>query len=165
MPLGAFFVEDVPLVECLYPVFTRMPDGFTIGDSDLSRCVCVSNIGYICHWGHPFWGCTFSENFYPVFTRMLDGVTVGDSGLCCCMCLKWRVYTPLWASCFEDVLLVEFIYIVFTRMPDRVTVGYSCLYYAIWNSKSTHYNLGRWQLMREKGGGTLQYRRRISRCL
>ena len=35
MPLGASFFEDVPLVELIYLVFTRMPGGVTVGDSGL----------------------------------------------------------------------------------------------------------------------------------
>ena len=38
MPLGASFFEDVPLVEFMYLVFTRMPGGVTVGDS---RHCCV----------------------------------------------------------------------------------------------------------------------------
>ena len=30
---GASFFEDVPLAEFMYPVFTRMPDGVTVGDA------------------------------------------------------------------------------------------------------------------------------------
>ena len=30
-----FFFEDVPLVEFMYPVFTGMPGGITVGDSGL----------------------------------------------------------------------------------------------------------------------------------
>ena len=44
MPLGASFFEDVPLVEFIYLVFTRMPGGVTIGGSDLCCCVpCLSS--------------------------------------------------------------------------------------------------------------------------
>ena len=32
MPLGASFFEDVPLVEFVYLVFTRMPGAVTVGD-------------------------------------------------------------------------------------------------------------------------------------
>ena len=35
MPLGASFFEDVPLVEFLYLVFTRMPGGVIVGDLGL----------------------------------------------------------------------------------------------------------------------------------
>ena len=35
MPQGASFFEDVPLVEFMYLVFTRMPGGATEGDSGL----------------------------------------------------------------------------------------------------------------------------------
>ena len=30
--------EDVPLVEFMYPAFTRMSGGVTVGDSDLLLC-------------------------------------------------------------------------------------------------------------------------------
>ena len=41
---GASFIEDVPLVEFMYLVFTRKPGGVTIGDSGLSCCVpCLSS--------------------------------------------------------------------------------------------------------------------------
>ena len=50
MPLGPFFFfsffffEDVFLVEFLYLVFTRMPGGVTVGDSDVSCFVpCLSS--------------------------------------------------------------------------------------------------------------------------
>ena len=36
---GAFFIEDVPLVEFMYLVFTRMPVRDTVGDSGLCWCV------------------------------------------------------------------------------------------------------------------------------
>ena len=39
MPLGAFFFEDVPLVEFIYFVCTHMPGGVTVVDSGLC---CVS---------------------------------------------------------------------------------------------------------------------------
>ena len=39
MPLGASFLEDVPLVEFIYLVFTRMPGRVTVGDSGLCYCV------------------------------------------------------------------------------------------------------------------------------
>ena len=39
MPLGASYSEDVPLVDFIYPVFTRMPGGATVGDSGLCCCV------------------------------------------------------------------------------------------------------------------------------
>ena len=52
MPLGAsfFFLEDVPLVEFIYFVFTRTPGGVTVGDSGLCCCVpCLSSaIIYLC---------------------------------------------------------------------------------------------------------------------
>ena len=35
MPLEASFFEDVPLVEFMYLVFTRMPGEVTMGDSGL----------------------------------------------------------------------------------------------------------------------------------
>ena len=35
MSLGASFFEDVPLVEFIYLVFTRLPGGVTVGDSGL----------------------------------------------------------------------------------------------------------------------------------
>ena len=38
MPLGAYFFEDVPLVEFKCIVFTRMPVGVTVGDSGLFLC-------------------------------------------------------------------------------------------------------------------------------
>ena len=34
--------EDVPLVEFMYPVFTRMPGGITVGDSGLFCVPCLS---------------------------------------------------------------------------------------------------------------------------
>ena len=41
---GHPFFEDVPLVEFIYLVFTRMPGGATVGDSGLCCCVpCLSN--------------------------------------------------------------------------------------------------------------------------
>ena len=44
MPLGASFIEDVPLVEFMYLVFTRTPGGVTVGDSGLCCCVpCLSS--------------------------------------------------------------------------------------------------------------------------
>ena len=52
MPLGASFffffgggrVDDVPLVEFIYLVFTCTPGGVTVGDSGLCCCVlCLSN--------------------------------------------------------------------------------------------------------------------------
>ena len=39
MPLGASYSEDVPLVDFIYPVFTRMPGGVTVNDSGLCCCV------------------------------------------------------------------------------------------------------------------------------
>ena len=39
MALGASFFEDVPSVEFMYLVFTRMPGGVTVGDSGLCCCV------------------------------------------------------------------------------------------------------------------------------
>ena len=41
MPQGVSCFEDVPLVEFVYLVFTRMPGGVTVGDSGLCVCVCV----------------------------------------------------------------------------------------------------------------------------
>ena len=39
-----FFFEDVPLVEFIYPVFTRTPGGVTVGDSGLRcRVPCLSS--------------------------------------------------------------------------------------------------------------------------
>ena len=36
--------EDVPLMECMYLVFTRMPGGVTVGDSGFCCCVfCLSS--------------------------------------------------------------------------------------------------------------------------
>ena len=44
MPLGTSFFEDVPLVEFMYLVFTRMLGGVTVGDSGLCCCVpCLSS--------------------------------------------------------------------------------------------------------------------------
>ena len=44
MPLGASFLEDVPLVEFIYVVFTRMPGGVTVSDSGLCCCApCMSS--------------------------------------------------------------------------------------------------------------------------
>ena len=44
MPLGASFVDVVPLVKFIYLVFTRTPGGVTVGDSGLSCCVpCLSS--------------------------------------------------------------------------------------------------------------------------
>ena len=44
IPLGAFFFEDVPLVEFMYPVFTRTPGGVTVGDSGFCCCApCLSS--------------------------------------------------------------------------------------------------------------------------
>ena len=48
MPLGAslffFFLEDVPLVEFMYLVFTRKPIGVPVGNSGLCCCVlCLSS--------------------------------------------------------------------------------------------------------------------------
>ena len=44
MPLGASFHEDVRLVELMYVVFTHMPVGTTVGDSDVCCCVpCLSS--------------------------------------------------------------------------------------------------------------------------
>ena len=44
MPLGASFFKDVPLVEVLYLVFTRISVEFTVGDSGLCCCVpCLSS--------------------------------------------------------------------------------------------------------------------------
>ena len=41
---GASFLEDVPLVEFMYFVFTRMPGGVTVGDSGRGSCVpCLSS--------------------------------------------------------------------------------------------------------------------------
>ena len=51
MPLGASFFEDVPLVELIYLVFTRMPGGVTVGDPGLRCCVpCPSSaiISFLC---------------------------------------------------------------------------------------------------------------------
>ena len=39
MPLGASFVDVVPLVKFIYLVFTRTPGGVAVGD--LSLCCCV----------------------------------------------------------------------------------------------------------------------------
>ena len=41
MPLGASFFKDVPLVEVLYLVFTRISVEFTVGDSGLCCCVVI----------------------------------------------------------------------------------------------------------------------------
>ena len=38
MSLGTSVLEDVPLVECMYLVFTRMQGGVTVGDSGLLLC-------------------------------------------------------------------------------------------------------------------------------
>ena len=39
-----FFEDHVPLVEFIYPVFTGMPGGITVGSSDLCCCVpCLSS--------------------------------------------------------------------------------------------------------------------------
>ena len=38
-PLGTSLFENVPLVEFLYRVFTRMPGRVTVGDSGLCCCV------------------------------------------------------------------------------------------------------------------------------
>ena len=44
MPLGASFLEDVPLVEFIHFVFTYTPGGVTVGDSRLCCCVpCLSS--------------------------------------------------------------------------------------------------------------------------
>ena len=41
---GHLFFEDVPLMEFIYPVFTGMPGGVTVGNSDLCCCVpCLSS--------------------------------------------------------------------------------------------------------------------------
>ena len=50
MALGASFFEDVPSVEFMYLVFTRMPGGVTAGDSDLYCCVpcLLSAITFAC---------------------------------------------------------------------------------------------------------------------
>ena len=39
MPLGASLIENVPLVEFMYPVFIRMQGGITAGDSGVYYCV------------------------------------------------------------------------------------------------------------------------------
>ena len=39
MPLKPSFFETVPLVEFMYPVFTVMPGGVTVGDLGLRCCV------------------------------------------------------------------------------------------------------------------------------
>ena len=44
MPLGASFLEDVPLVKFIHLVLTRMPGGVTVGDSGLCCYVpCLSS--------------------------------------------------------------------------------------------------------------------------
>ena len=44
IPLAASFLEDVPLVEFMYLVFTRMTGGVTLRDSGLCCCVpCLSS--------------------------------------------------------------------------------------------------------------------------
>ena len=48
MPLGASFFEDVPLMEFIYPVFTRTPGGVTVGDSGVCCCVPCLSSAIIC---------------------------------------------------------------------------------------------------------------------
>ena len=50
MPLGTSFFEDVPLVEFMYLVFTRMLGGVTVGDSGLCCCIpCLSKaVIFLC---------------------------------------------------------------------------------------------------------------------
>ena len=49
MPLGTSFFEDVPLVEFMYLVFTRMLGGVTVGDSGLCcRVPCLSSAFISC---------------------------------------------------------------------------------------------------------------------
>ena len=49
MPQRASFFEDAPLVDFMYLVFTHMPDGITVGDSDLCCCVpCLLNTIVFC---------------------------------------------------------------------------------------------------------------------
>ena len=52
MPLGASFFEDVPLVEFIYLVFTRMPGRVTVSYSGLCCCVpCLSRRYYFSLFG------------------------------------------------------------------------------------------------------------------
>ena len=55
MPLGGilfFFLKNVPVVDFMYRVFTRMPGGVTVDDSGLCCCVpCLSSaVIFLCLW-------------------------------------------------------------------------------------------------------------------
>ena len=43
MPLGASFIDDVPLVEFAYLVFTRTPGGVTVSSVGLCCVPCLSS--------------------------------------------------------------------------------------------------------------------------
>ena len=57
---GGILFENVPLVEFMYLVFTRTPEGVTVGDSGLSCCVpCLSRaIIFLC----------FGDGLYSIIT-------------------------------------------------------------------------------------------------
>ena len=65
MPLGASFLEDVPLVEFMYLVFTGMLCGITVCDSGLSFCVARLSSGIISFFllKKFFFGSLFKQIF------------------------------------------------------------------------------------------------------
>ena len=60
--------EDVPLVEFMYLVFTRMPGGVTVGDSSLDCCVpcLLSAIASLCRVFKETFAVTDSKELEPI---------------------------------------------------------------------------------------------------
>ena len=82
MPLGASFIEDAPLVQFVYLVFTCMPGGVTLGDSCLSWGVpCLSSAIIPLCLATQLWSSLFKTDIWKPQNHSFE---------CYCFMRVWR---------------------------------------------------------------------------
>ena len=124
-------LEDVPLVEFMYLVFTHMPGGVYVLVFTLTPGVYVP-----CIYSHARWSlCTV---YIYIICRWWSSSTCIDTHVPQVE-FMYRVYIYIYADggahvpcIYRHVPQVEFMYLVFTRMPGGVYVP--CIYtHARWS--------------------------------